>query len=144
MLDGVPVTAINADLSTGLDLTRAVPLKVNSGICFQGPVEVGDFDIDFDLAVSMLPAPNPLGRPNSDVVRPWLNGRGATDRNPHKFIIDFGERPRADAQPRLHSALGKAALGRRNPGALSPLARLRSAEIVVEDYRSRYTYRFSS
>src|SRR5258708_2747242 len=38
MLDGVPVTAINADMSTGLDLTRAVPLKVNSGICFQGPL----------------------------------------------------------------------------------------------------------
>jgi hypothetical protein len=25
--------------------------------------------------VSTLPAPNPHGRPHSDVVRPWLNGR---------------------------------------------------------------------
>jgi hypothetical protein len=97
VLDGTTVTEINADLTTGLDLTQARPLKANDGICFQGPVKVGSFDIPFDTAVAMLNEPNPHGRPNSDVVRPWLNGKGITDRNPHKFIVDFGERTQHDA-----------------------------------------------
>jgi type II restriction/modification system DNA methylase subunit YeeA len=97
VLDGKPVAGINADLSTGLDLTRAVVLSANADMCFQGPVKVGDFDIPFERAASILSQPNPHGRPNSDVIRPWLNGKGITDRNPHKFIIDFAELSPAEA-----------------------------------------------
>jgi hypothetical protein len=60
-------------------------------------VKVGDFDIPFEVAAAMLREPNAHGRPNSDVVRPWLNGRGITNRNPDKFIVDFDERTRAEA-----------------------------------------------
>jgi type II restriction/modification system DNA methylase subunit YeeA len=33
---------------------------------------------------------NPNGRPNSDVVRPWVNGTNVTGRPRGMFIIDFG------------------------------------------------------
>ncbi len=97
VLDGQPAGRVNADLTTGLDLTRAVVLPSNTDRCFQGPVKVGDFDVPFEQAASMLSEPNPHGRPNSDVIRPWLNGKGITDRNPHKFIIDFAEKSQPEA-----------------------------------------------
>jgi hypothetical protein len=37
----------------------------------------------------MLVKPNPHGRPNSDVVRPWVNGLDITRRPRHMWIIDF-------------------------------------------------------
>ena len=43
------------------------------------------------LAQEMLAAPlNPNGRPNSDVVRPWVNGMDITRRPRGMWIIDFG------------------------------------------------------
>jgi type II restriction/modification system DNA methylase subunit YeeA len=90
-LDGKPVTEINPDLTSSVDLTTAKKLLENSGICFQGPVKVGPFDIENDLAMKMLDAPNPHGQPNSDVVTPVLNGSDITGENRNKWIIDFGE-----------------------------------------------------
>jgi len=40
--------------------------------------------------MGMLCAPNPHGRPNSDVVVPWINGRDVTRRPRGMWIIDFG------------------------------------------------------
>src|SRR5690606_19537833 len=37
-----------------------------------------------------LAHPNPNGRPNSDVVRPWANGMDLTRRNSDTWIVDFG------------------------------------------------------
>lgn len=98
-LDGHGVRAIFSDLTAGgVDLTKAKRLIENAGVCFQGPVKVGPFDISGELARRWLRLPsNPNGRPNSDVVRPWLNGSGITDRNPDKWIVDFGEMSEASA-----------------------------------------------
>jgi type II restriction/modification system DNA methylase subunit YeeA len=90
-LDGHPVAAINADLSAGIDLTIARRLPSNLGIAFQGPVKVGPFEIPEQLVKEMLAAPNPDGRSNRDVLRPWVNGRDITQRPRHMWIIDFGE-----------------------------------------------------
>ncbi len=38
----------------------------------------------------MLGAPNPDGRTNRDVVRPWVNGLDITSRPSRTWIIDFG------------------------------------------------------
>ena len=92
-----PVEGINANLTSRLDLTKARRLKENLGICFQGPVKVGSFDIDWRLAQQFVASPNPDGRQNSDVVRPWLNGRDIASRPSGKFIIDFGELPESEA-----------------------------------------------
>jgi hypothetical protein len=90
-LDGRPVATINANLTTGLNLTTARRLKENLGLAFQGPVKVGPFEIPDGLAQQMLAAPNPDGRPNSDVIRPWVNGKDLTTRLRNMWIIDFGE-----------------------------------------------------
>ena len=91
-LDGATVATIHADLSTGdgLNLTQAKRLKENAGVAFQGPVKVGSFDIAGELARQWLKQPNPNGRPNKDVVRPWSNGQDITRRPSDTWIVDFG------------------------------------------------------
>jgi type II restriction/modification system DNA methylase subunit YeeA len=90
-LDGQPVATINADLTAGEnDLTRAARLAENAAVCFQGPVKVGAFDIPGELARQWLEQPNPHGKPNRDIVRPWANGMDITRRPSDTWIIDFG------------------------------------------------------
>lgn len=91
-LNGTPVVTIHADLTAGdgLNLTLAKPLKENAGVCFSGTKKYGSFDIPGDLARQWLKLPNPNGKPNSDVLRPWANGMDITRRSSDKWIIDFG------------------------------------------------------
>jgi hypothetical protein len=89
-LGGRPVAAINADLSSGLDLTQARPLHENLGISFMGDTKGGPFEIDAGTARRLLAAPNPDGRNNAEVVRPWMNGLDITRRPRDMWIIDFG------------------------------------------------------
>jgi type II restriction/modification system DNA methylase subunit YeeA len=98
-LDGVEVSEIFADLSAGrADLTSAARLHENAGICFQGPVKVGSFDIPGATARQWLELPlNPNGRPNADVLRPWVNGYDITRRASDTWIIDFGELAESEA-----------------------------------------------
>jgi type II restriction/modification system DNA methylase subunit YeeA len=90
-LDGQPVEAIHADLTTGggLDLTQAKPLKENARVSFQGSQKIGAFDIEGDLARQWLKLPNPNGRPNSDVLKPSWNGLDVARRPRDGWIIDF-------------------------------------------------------
>jgi len=92
ILDGQEVKLIHANLTagTGIDLTKAKLLASNAGISFEGTKKYGAFDIPGDLARQWLKLPNPNSRPNSDVVKPWVNGQAITRRNPDKWIIDFG------------------------------------------------------
>ena len=90
-LDGTPVSSINSDLTVGIDLTRAQRLATNSGIAFQGVTKVGAFDISEDVALAMMAQGNPHGRPNSDVIRRWINGADITQRSRNMWIIDFGD-----------------------------------------------------
>jgi len=96
-LDGRPVAEINADLTSGIDVTKARPLRENLGIAFMGVITVGPFDISHPVASEMLVAPNPHRRPNMDVLRPWMNGRDLTSRSRNRWVIDFGDRSERDA-----------------------------------------------
>jgi hypothetical protein len=89
-LDGRLVATINANLTVGIDLTRARRLSANLGIAFMGDTKGGPFEIPDDIAQRLLGAPNPDGRTNADVVRPWVNGLDITGRPRHMWIIDFG------------------------------------------------------
>ncbi|PPD45126.1 MAG: SAM-dependent methyltransferase [Methylocystis sp.] len=91
-LDGVAVATINADLSgRDFDLTRAKRLAENAGVAFMGDTKGGAFDVEGELARAWLKAPlNPNGRPNSDVLRPWVNGLDLTRRPRDMWIVDFG------------------------------------------------------
>ena len=90
-LDGTMVETINANLTSSTDLTKALRLRENLGIAFMGDTKGGAFDLLPPTAESMLLAPiNPNGRPNSDVVVPWVNGSDITGRPRGMWIIDFG------------------------------------------------------
>ena len=96
-LDGVTVDEIYTDLTArrgeaGIDLTKARRLARNVGVAFMGDTKGGPFDISGDLAREWLREPaNPNGRPNSDVLKPWMNGMAITRRSTDKWIVDFGQ-----------------------------------------------------
>jgi type II restriction/modification system DNA methylase subunit YeeA len=96
-LNNQPVINIYADLTAPsesqhrVDLTCAKPLTENMKVSFIGTQKNGAFDIPGDLAREWLKVGfNPHGKPNSDVLRPWANGRDITSRYSDTWIIDFG------------------------------------------------------
>jgi type II restriction/modification system DNA methylase subunit YeeA len=103
VLNGQPAASIHADLTSGsgLNLTLAKSLKQNAHVAFQGPVKVGSFDITGELARQWLKQPNPNGKSNSEVVRPWSNGQDITTRPSDTWIIDFGV-DRSEAESALY------------------------------------------
>lgn len=90
VLNSDSVLTINANLSRDADITQARRLVENVDTGFMGDTKGGAFDIHHETAVSMLYEPNPHGRPNSDVLRPWINALDVTRRNREMWIIDFG------------------------------------------------------
>jgi type II restriction/modification system DNA methylase subunit YeeA len=92
-LNGIAVNAIFSDLTAGrVDLTVAAQLTENSDVAFIGNQKGGAFDIPGELARRFIQLPNnPNGRPNSDVVRPWINGLDIVRRPRDFWIIDFTE-----------------------------------------------------
>ena len=93
LLNGLPVTDIFTDLSAGTaNLTEALYLPENRGICFIGTMKKAKLDVSEDLATGWLePAGNPNERPNSDVLFPWINGDDIVGRPLHRWVIDFGD-----------------------------------------------------
>ena len=95
-LDGEVVDAVHADLTArrggaGVDLTGVQRLYRNLGVAFMGDTKGGPFDVPGEQARRWLREPaNPNGRPNSDVLGPWMNGMDVTRRPSDKWIVDFG------------------------------------------------------
>ncbi len=90
-LDDKAVISINSNLTAAsADVTTALPLPENCDVVFMGDTKGGAFDITDQQALEMLRLPNPHGRPNSDVIVPWVNGLDITRRSRGMFIIDFG------------------------------------------------------
>ena len=95
-LDGELVDVVHADLTArrgdaGVDLTGVQRLYRNFGVAFMGDTKGGPFDVPGKQAREWLREPaNPNGRPNSDVLGPWMNGMDVTRRPSDKWIVDFG------------------------------------------------------
>ena len=91
-LNTISVPAIHADLTAeASNLVTALPQPENLGVSFMGDTKGGAFDVDGRLARAWLIEPlNPNGRPNSDVLSPWVNGLDVTRRPRDMWIIDFG------------------------------------------------------
>ncbi len=93
-VDGKAVSLIASDLSSrqdACDFTNAVQLPQNLQIAFIGDQKSGPFDIDDEIARRFLQSRgNPNGKPNSNVLKPWLNGMDVTRRPTGRWIIDFG------------------------------------------------------
>ena len=108
-LDGQLVDEVHMDLTarrgaSGIDLTGVQRLYRNSGTAFMGDTKSGPFDVPGDVARRWLRLPaNPNGRSNSDVLKPWINGRDVTRRPAGKWIIDFGD-TMSEAEAALYEA----------------------------------------
>jgi type II restriction/modification system DNA methylase subunit YeeA len=90
-LDGKAVPVIHPNLTANTaDVAAATSLQANARIAFSGTKKSGDFDIADGLACEWLHAPNPNGKPNSDLLKPWLNGGAIVKRLPPAWIIDTG------------------------------------------------------
>jgi len=91
-LDGAIVPKIHSDLSARrIDITIARTIIENKGICFQGYTKLGPFDIPNKIARQWLQEPlNPNSRPNSDVIKPWINAIDVVRRPSDTWVIDFG------------------------------------------------------
>lgn len=89
ILDGSPVSRINANLTATADTTQCKPLRSNAAISFMGVTPAGPFDQPFDAIQHWLLSPTPSGRPNSDVLRPYFNGADLNRRPRGHWTIDF-------------------------------------------------------
>jgi len=103
-LDDQQVSSIHSDLTAGVNITHAKPLAENRDIAYMGDTKGGAFDLPPEEAAKFLNAPvNPNGRPNSDVIRPWVNGLDITRRPRNYYIIDFGTNT-SEAEAALYEA----------------------------------------
>ena len=90
LLDGQPVSHINADLTTGLDLTQAGALPENAGVALLGIQKSGPFDVPGDLARQWMNLPiNPNGSKNAEILKPYWNGDDLTARPRDMWFIDL-------------------------------------------------------
>jgi len=90
-LDGATVQEIHAGLTGDVDTASAMVLRENVELSFIGGMKKGKFEIEWQAAREMLAKPsNPNDRPNSDVIRPWVNGLDVVRRSRGVWIVDFG------------------------------------------------------
>lgn len=90
-LDRSQVDQIYPDLTAGTsDLTTAKRLTENESVCFEGGQKHGPFELTYERARDFLLDPlNPNGRPNSDVVFPYLNAADVVRRPSDTWIVAF-------------------------------------------------------
>ena len=89
--DGLKTKQIFANLTSGhVDITKARRLVANVGIAFQGVTPLGEFEVPEQEAVVWDQNPNPNGRPNSDVLQPFIKAEDIIGRPRNMRIIDFG------------------------------------------------------
>ncbi len=90
VLDSKCVSEINANLTSHADITEAKVLAANLELCFIGSKKAGEFEVADEIASSWLEHPNPHGKPNSDVLRLWVNGDALIKARRSWWIIDAG------------------------------------------------------
>lgn len=90
-LDGKVVKVINAGLTSDTDLTNLIQLPENRGLSFQGSMIGGSFQIPKPLAENWLKITNPNGKPNFNVLRPYVTGADVLRKVSDEWVIDFGD-----------------------------------------------------
>ena len=122
-LGGQPVPQIYADLTApteagdALDVSQAAVLASSLGASFQGASKKAKFEIDGALARAWLALPNPHGRSNAEVLKPWANGLALSRRPSGQWIIDFGG-TLTEAQAALFEAPFAHAVAHVKPGRI--------------------------
>lgn len=90
VLDNEDVAIINANLTTGIDVSSLKTLDENNNTSFVGIQKSGPFDIPAETARDWLNSPtNPNGKSNAIVLRPTVNGNDLTSTRRDIWLIDF-------------------------------------------------------
>jgi hypothetical protein len=88
--EGQAVSSINPNLTTGVDVSRAVVLATNRGCSLLGIQKSGPFDVPGSIARTWLALPtNPNGRHNREALKPYWNGDDVTGRPREVWVIDL-------------------------------------------------------
>lgn len=91
VLNKLEVTSINANITSESNLTLAKSLIENKDISFIGTQKAGPFDISDEDARKMISdSRNPNGKPNSDVIKHWIDAQDITGCPRNRWVIDFG------------------------------------------------------
>ena len=97
-LDGREVDAITSDLTATQSISNVLKLEANANASYIGTQKNGPFDVPAEVAAQWLSQPNPHGKSNALVLRPWANGLDVTRRPQHRWVVDFGcDMPLAEA-----------------------------------------------
>jgi len=89
-LNGDPQASINADLTSGIDLTQAKSLSENKNGAFLGIQKSGPFDVPGEVARTWMKEPaNPNGKSNAAVLKPYWNGDDVTGRPRDMWFVDL-------------------------------------------------------
>ena len=90
VLNGSKVQTISSDLSPTIGVANVGKLAVNANTSYIGTQKNGPFDVPREIAIQWLRLPNPNGKSNASVVRPWANGLDVTRRPQDRWVVDFG------------------------------------------------------
>ena len=90
VLNDEEVQTINANLTSGIDLSSAATLRTNRGRSMLGIQKSGPLDVDGGTARKWMLLPsNPNGHKNHKVLRPFWNGDDLTARPRDTWFIDL-------------------------------------------------------
>jgi type II restriction/modification system DNA methylase subunit YeeA len=96
-LDGKSVDYLPPDLKEQSFAPYRIPSQ--KSIIFRGPPKIGPFDVPGSVAREWLTRPlNPNGQSDSVVLRPLWIANDIVRRPTDRWIIDFGEMPKVDAE----------------------------------------------
>ena len=92
------LAAVDVQLTDGSSQDAAAYLAANADVTinFQ-PSFRNVLDLTASEAIELLKGVNPHGRPNSDVIVPWVNGQDITRRSSGRYIVDFADRSEEQA-----------------------------------------------
>ena len=90
ILDSKPVASIHANLRFHSQHHNGQTAGSERRIVLHGRHQGRGFRHHGDRSRGNALRPNPHGRPNSDVIVPWINGLDVTRRPRNMWIIDFG------------------------------------------------------
>lgn len=86
----IAAKTIFSNLGTSFDVTTAKKLEENQKISFIGTKKGGNFNIDMGMMKQFIMSPNSSLKPNSELLKPWLNGTALLQRTGYQWIIDTG------------------------------------------------------
>lgn len=137
-LDGRAVQQINSDLTTGIDLTRAVALEQNKGASLLGIQTSGPHDVDGAVARAWMALPlNPNGRGNHEILKPYWNGDDVTGRPRDRWLIDFPLNLTEAEASRYEAPFEYLKTARYDPASASDMRTLPEARAAARDDYAR-------